>query len=201
MSDVLASAWQALCASSPWELAAMLLSVAYLVLAVRQSIWCWAAAFFGTAIYTAVFLNARLYMDSGLQVFYMLMAVYGWRQWRHHRDPGEDLQITVRPARWHLLVIAVVLAAAALSGAILEEFTSAAFPYLDSLTTWASVITTWMVARKILENWVYWIVIDSVSIYVYLDRALYLTVFLFLLYTVIAVFGWQQWQKNRLEGQ
>lgn len=201
MSEVLASAWQGLLGSSPWELAAMLLSVAYLILAVRQNIWCWAAAFFGTAIYMAVFLNARLYMDSGLQVFYMLMAVYGWRQWRHHPDQGEDLRISVRSARWHLLVIAVVLAAAALSGAILEEVTSAAFPYLDSLTTWASVITTWMVARKILENWVYWIVIDSVSIYIYLDRGLYLTVFLFLLYTVIAIFGWQQWQKNRLEGQ
>lgn len=173
----------------------MLLAVAYLLLAVRQNIWCWLAALVSTLIYTFVFLQANLYMDSALQVFYALMAVYGWSQWRRHRDPAQDLRISKRNGSWHAGVVVSVVALTIVSGMLLAEHTAAVFPYLDSFTTWASVITTWMVARKILENWIYWIVIDSISVYVYVERGLYLTVLLFVIYVVIAFIGWRSWAK------
>lgn len=193
MTGALYEAWHGLLQSSPWELAAMLLAVVYLLLAVRQNIWCWYAAFVSTVIYTAVFLQARLYMDSALQVFYALMAVYGWSQWRHHRDPGKDLRISTRSPAWHGVVLGFVILLSLGSGALLDSYTNAAFPYLDSLTTWSSVVATWMVARKVLENWAWWIVIDSASIYLYLERGLYLTVILFILYILIALVGWRVW--------
>ncbi len=174
----------------------MLLSIAYLLLAVRQNIWCWAAAFVSTAIYTAVFLQVRLYMDSGLQIFYAGMAIYGWSQWRHHGDPERDLLISRRSLSWHAVVIAAVTVISLISGYLLDMHSQAAFPYLDSFTTWASVVTTWMVARKILENWLYWIAIDSISVYLYVNRDLYFTVILFLLYVVIAFAGWHKWKKD-----
>ncbi len=177
----------------------MALSVAYLLLAVRQNIWCWAAAFVSTAIYTVVFYEAHLYMDSALQVFYLLMAVYGWTQWRHHDGSVPDLTISMRPAHWHVIVILSVLAASMISGRLLDAYTEAAFPYLDSLTTWASVVTTWMVARKVLENWLYWIAVDSLSVYLYISRSLYLTVLLFVLYVLIAIAGWRQWRRAFLD--
>lgn len=177
----------------------MLLAIAYLLLAVRRNIWCWAAAFVSTVIYTGVFARASLYMDSALQVFYALMAIYGWSQWRQHADASQDLGISTRSLRWHAGVIITVLALGAVSGAWLKVNTSAAFPYIDSLTTWASVVATWMVARKVLENWLYWIVIDSVSIALYLNRELYLTAILFVFYTVIAVVGWQSWRRAQQE--
>lgn len=192
----LAELWAALLASSPWELVAMVLAIAYLLLAVRQNIWCWAAAFVSTVIYTFIFAGAGLYMDSGLQVFYALMAIYGWSQWRAHANPGSDLQISTRPWRWHASVIVAVLLMSAASGYWLASRTEAAFPYLDSFTTWASVITTWMVARKVLENWVYWIVIDTVSLALYINRGLLLTVVLFALYIVIAFAGWRSWTRS-----
>lgn len=196
MPLAITQAWQALLLSSPWELAAMLLAIAYLLLAVRQNIWCWAAAILSTMIYTGVFLSARLYMDSALQVFYAIMAVYGWSQWRQHGDPDSNLHISTRAPRWHVIAIGVALFLSLVSGALLDRYTNAAFPYLDSLTTWTSMLATWMVARKVLENWWYWVVIDSVSIYLYLQRGLYLTVILFVLYVAIAFAGLHAWKKD-----
>lgn len=196
MTIAIDEAWQGLLQSSPWELAAMLLALAYLLLAVRENIWCWAAAFISTLIYTGVFLKSQLYMDSALQIFYALMAIYGWSQWRHRENPEQELRISTRSLRWHGLVITVVVVASLGSGALLDSYTNAAFPYLDSLTTWASVIATWMVARKVLENWIYWIVIDSLSVYLYVNRGLYLTVILFLLYVMIAFIGWHSWKMK-----
>ena len=104
-----------------------------------------------------------------------------------------ELAISRWDTRQHLVAVAAVLLVSAASGALLQQYTGAALPYLDSFTTWGSVLTTWMVARKILENWLYWLVIDSVSIYLYLDRALYLTAGLFALYLVIVLFGYRKW--------
>ena len=82
---------------------------------------------------------------------------------------------------------------------LLTRFTDAALPLLDSFTTWGSILTTWMVTRKILENWLYWLVIDSVSIYLYLDRGLHLTAMLFVAYLVIVVFGYRKWLRHYRE--
>jgi nicotinamide mononucleotide transporter len=194
--NLLAEAWQTLLASSLWELSAMILALAYLLLAVRQIIWCWLAAFVSTLIYSGVFLQAQLFMDAALQVFYALMAIYGWSQWRHGGHADSALRISKRPMQWHGITLAVIVLTSLVSGFLLSRYTNAAFPYLDSFTTWASVIATWMVARKVLENWIYWIAIDSVSVYLYVHRGLYLTVILFILYVMIAVAGWQIWKSE-----
>ncbi len=183
----------ALAAMSGWEIVAVILALAYLLLAMRENIACWYAAFASTAIYTLLFWDVSLLMESALQVFYLVMAVYGWWQWRHHRDTQRDLQIHRWPLRTHLVVFAVVGALTAIFGYVLEATTSAALPYLDSFTTWGAVITTFMVTRKVLENWIYWFVIDGVSIYLYLDRGLYLTAVLFMVYVVLVVVGFFHW--------
>ncbi|KUJ83888.1 nicotinamide riboside transporter PnuC [Microbulbifer flavimaris] len=183
----------ALAAMSSWEIIAVILALAYLLLAMREKISCWYAAFASTAIYTFLFWDVNLLMESALQIFYLVMAVYGWWQWRHHRDKQRDLHIHRWPLRTHLLVFGAVGALTLIFGYVLDTTTSAALPYLDSFTTWGAVITTVMVARKVLENWIYWFVIDGVSIYLYLDRELYLTALLFLIYVVLVVIGFFQW--------
>lgn len=183
----------ALAAMSSWEIIAVILALAYLLLAMREKISCWYAAFASTAIYTFLFWDVSLLMESALQIFYLVMAVYGWWQWRHHRDKQRDLHIHRWPLRFHLIVFSAVAVLTLVFGYVLEANTSAALPYLDSFTTWGAVITTIMVARKVLENWIYWFVIDGVSIYLYLDRELYLTALLFLIYVVLVVIGFFQW--------
>jgi nicotinamide mononucleotide transporter len=184
---------QALLAMSGWEAAAVVLGIAYLLLAMRESLWCWYAAFGSTAIFLFLFWDVRLLMEAALQVYYLAMAVYGWWHWQHGGGQSDALAISSWGRRQHATAIGLVLAISLLSGLMLSNFSDARLPFLDSFTTWGSVLTTWMVARKILENWLYW---HSVSIYLYLDRALYLTALLFLVYIVIAVFGYQQWRQH-----
>lgn len=186
----------ALMAMNPWEAAAVTLAVVYLLLVVRENIWCWAAAFVSTLIYLFLFYRVQLFMESALQVFYLGMAVYGWQQWRHGSPEGGELHISTWPLSHHVFVISGILAVSFLSGWLLATHTDAAFPYLDSFTSWAAVFTTFMVARKKLENWIYWFVIDSVSIYLYVGRGMYLTAALFVLYVIIVVFGFLKWQRE-----
>jgi nicotinamide mononucleotide transporter len=192
-SELWANLLTAMQAMSLWELAAVLLGVAYLLLAMRESLWCWYAAFFSTGIFLLLFWEVGLLMESALQVYYLGMAVYGWWQWQQGSGEQRELAISSWGMRQHLLAAGAVVALSAASGALLLQHTDAALPYLDSFTTWGSVLTTWMVARKILENWLYWLVIDSVSIYLYLDRGLMLTALLFAVYLVIVIFGYRQW--------
>lgn len=196
------SAFQAM---SLWELVGVILGFAYLVLIMRQNILGWYAAFGSTAIFSWLFWDVNLLMESALNVYYLLMAVYGWWVWKTNAiassngDPmGEDNHKPIQ--RWsyqrHILVISGVILLSLLSGYGLEQNTDAALPYLDSFTTWGAVVTTYMVAQKILENWLYWLVIDTVAIYLFIDRELYLVALQMVVYIVMIVIGWFMWKKE-----
>ena len=178
------------------ELTAVVFAIVYLVLAVRENILCWFAAGISTSIFLFIFWDVDLYMESGLQVYYLAMAVFGWYQWRLANDDSTSLQVSMWSMREHVIALALVALLTFMSGYLLNSGTDAQLPYLDSFTTWGSVVTTFMVARKVLENWIYWLVIDSVSIYLYIDRELYFTSMLFAAYIVIIFFGWFSWSKS-----
>jgi nicotinamide mononucleotide transporter len=182
-------------ATSPWEVAAVLLAVIYLVLVIREHPACWPAAILSSLIYVALLGEQQLYMEAALQVFYVAMAVYGWRAWRPAAEGGA-LVVHVWPWRWHAGALLLVGLLSLVSGWLLETNTAAALPYLDSAITWSSLLATWMVARKVLENWLYWFVIDSLSLAVFLNRGLYLTAALFGLYLVLIVIGYRRWRGN-----
>ena len=185
---------------SPWEAVAVIFAIAYLFLAVREKILCWLFAFMSTAIYTVLFWDVSLLMESALNVYYMAMAVYGWYQWTRggHNDNNEPHALGVQSMSGlqHVQVITTTAILVVISGYLLSEHSSAAWPYVDSFTTWASVITTYLVTRKYLQNWLYWIVIDMVSVPLYIDRGLNLTALLFIVYTVVAVIGYFSWRRH-----
>ena len=158
--------------TSWWEVPAVVLAILYLVLAARENIWCWAAAFASTAIYIYIFFDVSLFLESALQVYYLAMAVYGWYQWRQPSGHTPTRSIATWSLKTHSVVIGATAAVVLASGYLLTEATSAALPYADAFTTWYAVVTTYMVTKKILENWVYWFVIDSVSVYLYVNRGL-----------------------------
>ncbi|CAI8363812.1 MAG: Uncharacterised protein [Porticoccaceae bacterium UBA1117] len=178
------------------ETLAVALGISYLLLAMRENSLCWYCAFFSTAIYVYIFGDVSLYMESALNVYYMGMAVYGWLQWQKGGANHSGVEIVRWTAKHHIVCILVILIASVISGYLLSVNTDARLPYLDSFTTWASVLTTVMVARKVLENWLYWIVINSVSIYLYIDRDLDQTAAMFTLYLVLSVLGYVAWKKN-----
>lgn len=196
MSDHLAAINAAVQAMSALEFSAVILGVAYLLLAMQEKILCWYAAFLGTVLSIYIFWNVNLLMESALQVYYLVMAVYGWYQWKFGDPNRNQLPISTWPFTTHLMMLVGVLTLTVVSGYLLSENSQAAWPYLDSFTTWGSIVTTYMVAKKVLENWTYWLVIDSISIFLYLDRELYLYALLFMVYIVIVIFGLIAWTRH-----
>ena len=181
------------------ETVAVALAIAYLVLAMKESTLCWYCAFFSTAIYVWIFGDVSLYMESALNIYYMAMAIYGYYQWQRCGITQEGVAICRWSAIQHAQIVSLIVLASFVSGYFLSVSTDAKLPYLDSFTSWASVVTTLMVARKVLENWIYWMVINSVSIFLFIDRELYQTAAMLTLYLALSVIGYFAWRKTYLE--
>ena len=182
-----------------FEVLAVIMAIGYLLLAIRENIWCWFCAGISTAIYVWLFLDARLYMESGLNAFYFAMAIYGWWVWWSGRTNGHKRPIVQWPIAVHAAAIMCILALSAASGYLLDTRTDAAFPYVDSMTTWSAIWATFLVARKVLENWWYWLVIDVASVFIYWARDLELTAGLFVLYVIMIPFGIVSWTRSMRE--
>lgn len=181
-----------------FENIAVALSIIYLLLVIKESIYCWYADFVSSAIFIVLFWNAHLIMSSLLQFYYMAMAIYGWYRWRAPNNTDEKLSITTLNRQQHVKFIALILTLTFLSAFILAHYTHAKSPLFDSLITWGSIVTTYLVANKALENWLYWIVFDSLAIGLYFERGLTTTAFLFLVYSLLAVLGFVRWRKRML---
>lgn len=193
--EFLSQALSGFTAMSYWEYIAVALGLAYLVFVMVESLWAWPCAFISTFIYTLLFWNGALLMESLLNFYYLAMAVYGFYCWKNGREK-KALAITSWKLNTHLLIIALTSVIAAVLGFIMENYTHADFAYLDSFTTCFAVMTTYLVAKKVLENWLYWLVIDAASIYLYLQKGYYPTVVLFAIYTGMVIWGYLQWRQH-----
>ncbi len=178
------------------EWVSVVFGLAYVILAARNHIACWPAALVNTATAIVLFWQAGLLMESALNVFYLIIAVYGWLHWQRGGEGNAPLRVSQWSLPTHLFAILAIAGLTLVSGLLLTSYTQAAFPYLDSFTTWTAIITTWMVARKVLENWLYWIVIDVVAIGLSFERGLVLYAGLFGLYSLIALYGYRNWRRQ-----
>lgn len=194
MLEQLSQAWQA---TSQLEIVSVAFGLAYVLLAARENSWCWLCAIFGPGTAIVLFWQGLLKMESALNVYYLLMAIYGWWKWRGGSAPsGAALKISSWGIKQHTICWLSIAVLSLLSGYYLSRYTDAALPYLDSFTTWSAIITTWMVTRKILENWLYWLVINSASIYLFLEKEFYLYAALYVIYIVVAIYGYFEWRKH-----
>lgn len=196
MSEIIQTLSLAWLSVGPLELVSVAFGLTYVVLASRENSWCWPAAFIGTGTAIFLFWDASLVMESALNVYYLAMAIFGWWQWQKGGVAKTKLGISSLDIRHHLLLILLIIILTLTSGYLLTNNSNAALPYVDSFTTWSAVITTWMIAKKILENWLYWIVIDSVSVWLFIERDLYLYAALFFIYTIVAIFGYYFWLRS-----
>ncbi len=135
-------------------------------------------------------------MESALNVYYLVMAVYGWYQWKYKTRGEEQRPVIVWSLKAHIIIISGGFILVILSGLLLEKFAQQDFAFIDSFTTWFAVITTYMMAKKVLHHWVYWIFIDAVAVYLFINKSFALTALLFFGYTIMAVIGWLQWKKH-----
>jgi len=200
--------------SNAWEITAAVLALLYLVLAMYRSMWCWLCAFVSSAIYVVLMARQGLPMDALLNVYYVVMAVYGYLSWTSNRQDVGEMQIVVWSFKQHVAAVALILVLSSISSLVLQQIAPwlAALslklglgyvqlvrsPWLDSFVTWSSVVTTWMVARRVLENWLYWIVVDGVAAGLYWVRDLKYTSALFVIYVGMVIYGYFQW-RGRLQ--
>lgn len=179
------------------EIIGTLVGLIYLWLEYKANIYLWIAGIVMPAIYLFVYYDAGLYADFGINVYYLLAALYGWWVWKYgNSEKAEtELPISFMPARkWMKAALMYVVAQVAI-GWILVEFTDSNVPWWDAFTTALSIVAMWMLARKYVEQWWVWIVVDVVSAGLYLYKGLYFTAALYALYVVIAVAGYRHWIK------
>jgi nicotinamide mononucleotide transporter len=174
----------------------VIFSILYLFLCIRQNILLWPLGIISALLYMVVFYQTKFYADMGLNGYYVGISIYGWLLWKKGSDNGASKLPVSRLKRTTALVLLVLTAIAfAGIGLILDRYTDSPVPYWDAFTTAVSFTATWMLARKILENWILWIIVDAVSMGLYLYRGLYPTLFLFAIYTTMAVIGYMKWKS------
>ena len=183
--------------TSALEWIAVCSSIIYVILAARKLIYCWLFAFISSALYVYICLSANLYLESVLQLFYVVMAVVGFLLW----NKSESEEIIKWPAKYHVINLSLSTLTVLLFGYLFSVYTDQANPYVDASTTVFSLVATFMVTKKVLENWIYWIIIDAVSVYLYFSRDLHLTAVLFVIFTVLAIVGYVSWNKTMKSAQ
>ncbi|MGC6434012.1 MAG: nicotinamide riboside transporter PnuC [Crocinitomicaceae bacterium] len=193
MENILESILRAIQQTSFLEWTAVILGVSYVISITYKKMIAWLFALISSSIYVYLCFSAQLYLESFLQIFYVLTAIYGWLKWR--KDTANK-QIISWGFKLNLINISLSSILTLSIGYIFSKYTNQANPYMDAFTTIFSLIATFMVARKVLENWIYWIIIDAVSIILYSSREFYLTSLLFTIYTLLALFGFIKWYKN-----
>lgn len=188
---------EAILQMSYWEIIAALLSIFYISLAIKQNIWCWIAAFFSTLIYSILFFDATLLMSSFLNAYYLLMAIYGWYSWKIRNNyKDSNLKISTLNLSVNAKIIVVLSIISIVLGYYMTNYTNTSYAYLDSTITIFSLVATYMMTKKILDNWIYWIIIDSAAIYLYFKKEFYVTSILFLIYTILAFLAYMEWKKE-----
>lgn len=181
---------------SIWEVFAVVFAIAYLALAIRQNSWCWPFALLSTGIYSWLFWEVSLPFQVGLNVYYLMMAVVGWWSWRSIKQQGQE-QIRRYSLVFHVGAILTLGVVAYLLAISFEQWFNSQLLLLDAVVTVFSVFTTYLVTQKVIENWLYWVVIDLASAYLFFQSELYLTCVLFLAYTVMAIYGFLTWSKQK----
>lgn len=187
---------EALQAMSPFELVGALTGVAGVWLAARQSVLTWPVGLVSVALYVIVFYDARLYADMGLNAFYVVTSLYGWYVWLYGGKGHTERKVS-RVRKTELTVLLILGAAFTLGlGYFLENYTDADLSYTDSATTAISLIGYWMMAKKQLENWIVWLVVDVVYVGVYTYKELYITSVLYFIFLILCVVGYLDWKKS-----
>jgi len=186
------------------ELLGVITALVYLYFSVKQKIWLWPFGILTSALYFYIFFISRLYADMGLQVYYLFISFYGWYYWysKPQKQNQDKLPVSKINSRQIIrlclltLVLYWLIVLALKNVPTWLDIPASDILYWDAFTTAASITATWMLARKILEHWLVWILVDSLSIGLYVYKGLFVTSFLFFIYTLIALYGYFEWKKE-----
>lgn len=178
------------------EFVAFVLSLAMVVCNIRVNVLAWPLAIVASLLYFLLFWDNRLYGEAGLQLFFVVVALWGWWQWLHGRmADGAALRVRRLSPRARLGLLAAVLLAWPLLGSFLHHATDSDVPWWDALPTTGSLAGQWLLGRKYVENWPVWVAVNAVSVGLFAWKGLWLTVLLYGLFLLMALWGWRAWQR------
>ena len=177
------------------EIVAVLLGIANIVLIIRRSVWNFPVAIVMVALYFIIFRDAKLYSDAGLQIFFAGINLYGWWSWNRNKDDSGVISVRRLPATGYALWIVGSIVAIWTWGAIMHAETDASYPYWDASVAMLSITGQILMTRRFVENWHYWIIVNIISIPLYIIKDLHLTAGLYVVFLVLAVAGLVEWRK------
>lgn len=188
---------------SNWlEITGAVIGFIYIYFSIKQNIWTWPLGLATSFLYIFVFFFSKFYADMSLQFYYVVISIYGWYSWRNgDHQKITQLQVSRTSLRLWVKLFLVNWLLFVLIATILVRFTDSPLPYWDAFTTALSIVATWMLARKKIEHWLIWIVVDAVSMGLYIYKGLFATTILFLVYTVMAGVGYYSWLKSIKQAQ
>lgn len=196
--EILTNIWTQILATSFMEWVIVVCGFAYLILITKKNSWGWPFAIIASTLSIYLFFNAKYYLESFLSLFYLVMGIWGWITWSNTKTKAKDGNVKI--IRWktshHIINIGLSTLLTLAFGYYFDTYTDQARPYLDAFTTIFSLAATFMVTQKVLENWIYWIIIDLVSIELYADRNLYMLAAQMGIYSILAIYGYFQWRKD-----
>jgi nicotinamide mononucleotide transporter len=182
-------AWQ----TTPLELLSFVLSVLTVLLNIRQIHWAWLFSILSSALYGIVFFSSRLYGDSGLQIVFVVVSVYGWYCWLQGAEHSQELPVTRLNLMQRFAAILAWLSVFVILSLFLKSFTDTDVPYMDGFLTAGSLVGQLLLSRKKIENWLIWIAVDVLYVGLYLSKGLMLTAILYGIFVVLAAIGLKQW--------
>lgn len=186
------------------EILGTFLGIVYVFLSIKQNILTWLLGLLTSVLYIYVFFMSKFYADMGLQAYYVWVSIYGWYTWSKGKQTslGREALPVVNIERKQLYYLSVIAGGLWLSiFFILKKFTDSPVPVGDAFTTALSIVATWMLARKIIEHWIVWVVVDFISLLLYIYKGLYPTSLMFIIYTGAAVWGYFEWKKDLLKNR
>lgn len=180
------------------EVIAASLGMLAIYLQIKQKVWYWPVSIVLVSLYIIVYIEAKLYADMSLQVYFLIISFYGWYHWMFGKrdDTAKKLPVTFASRKLVILLLLAGIAFFIIISGILVRYTDSDLPYWDAFTTSLSFVATWMLAKKIIENWLVWIVVDAVSVGIYIYKGLYPTVILFTVLSILAVVGYMAWKRD-----
>lgn len=180
---------------SPVEITGFVFGVAGVWLTIKENTWCFPVGLINVMVSLVLFYQQKLYSDAIQQVVYIVLLSYGWYQWIAGKGYEKDLEISLSSKKLLFILLIICLILSLTAGTLFKKYTDASVPYLDAIATAFSFIAQWMIAKKKIENWILWIIVNIMYIGIYVYKDLYLYAFLFFIYLILAIKGWSDWHK------
>src|SRR5690606_3989692 len=181
------------------EIISVVFGILYLILMIRENIWCWIFGILASAITVYLYFHVTLYLEAGLNIYYILAGIYGWNYWHQNEESiSGKMNVPIRTWRPNNHVIAIVVSGilSILLGTIMHKYTDSERPFIDAIITVFSFVATYMEAKKVLSTWYYWFFLNAASIFLQIDRELYFFAALSVFYTVMSIYGFKRWKKT-----